>query len=54
MGTSLFSFVRLLFRDIELPVFMISPRLASEAGPNVSSLARQLLDTMVPVIPTGR
>src|SRR6267143_4770186 len=42
MGTSLFSFVRLLFRDIELPVFMISPRLASEAGPTVSPMARQL------------
>jgi hypothetical protein len=33
---------------------LISPRLASEAGPNVSPMARQLLDTMVPVIPTGR
>jgi hypothetical protein len=44
----------LLFGDIGLPVFMISPRLASEAGSKVSSMARQLLDTMAPVIPTGR
>jgi hypothetical protein len=31
---------------------MIPPSFASEAGLKVSPMARQLLDTMVPVIPT--
>jgi len=33
---------------------MISPRLASEAALKVSPMARQLLDTMAPVIPIRR
>ena len=44
----------LLFRDVELPEFMIPPGFASEAGLKGSPMARQSLDTMAPVIPHGR
>jgi hypothetical protein len=33
---------------------MIPPGFASEAGLKVSPMTRQLLDTMAPVIPTGK
>ncbi len=44
----------LLFRDIELPVFMIPPVSLPKQGPKASRIARQSLNAMAPVIPTGK
>jgi hypothetical protein len=44
----------LLFRDIDLLVFIIHPVSLSKQGPKASRIARQSLNAMTPVIPTGK